>query len=111
MKYKIIWSKDAGEEIIEIISWYKYNAGKNIAQNIYTKIKSQIRKLKDMPGIGKQVQILKDIGINDYRQIVQDHWIIYYKVEKENVYIISVIDGRRNLEEILYKKIIDGKIK
>jgi toxin ParE1/3/4 len=64
-----------------------------------------------MPGIGKQAQILKDIGINDYRQIVQDHWIIYYKVEGESIHIISVIDGRRNLEEILYKKIIDGKIK
>jgi toxin ParE1/3/4 len=38
MKYKIIWSKDAGDEFTEIISWYKYNAGKNAAQKIYTKI-------------------------------------------------------------------------
>jgi toxin ParE1/3/4 len=111
MKYKIIWSKDAGEEFVEIISWYKYTVGKNVAKNIYSKINSQIKKLKDMPGIGKQVQLLKDIGINDYRQIVHDHWIIYYKVEGQRIYIISVIDGRRNLEEILYKKIIDGKIK
>jgi toxin ParE1/3/4 len=63
-----------------------------------------------MPGIGKQVQILKDIGINDYRQIIQDHWIIYCKVDGQTINIISVIDGRRNLEEISYKKIIDGKI-
>jgi toxin ParE1/3/4 len=110
MKYKIIWSKDAGEEIFEIISWYKYNVGKSAAQRIYTKINSQIKKLKNMPGIGKKAQILKDIGIHDYRQIVQEHWIIYYKVERESIHIISVIDGRRNLEEILYKKIIDGKI-
>jgi toxin ParE1/3/4 len=111
MKYKINWSKDAGEEFIEIISWYKHTTGKNIAQRIYSKINSRIKKLKDMPGMGKPVQILKDIGINDYRQIIQDHWIIYYKVEGQTVNIISVIDGRRNLEEILYKKMIDGKIK
>jgi toxin ParE1/3/4 len=111
MEYKINWSKDAGEEFIEIISWYKYNVGKNIAQKIYSKINVQIKKLKDMPGIGKTVQILKDIGVNDYRQIVQDNWIIYYKVEGQNINIISIMDGRRNLEEILYKKIIDGKIK
>jgi toxin ParE1/3/4 len=110
MAYKIIWSKDAGEEFVEIISWYKYNVGKNVAQKIYLKIKSRIKKLKEMPGIGRQVQLLKDIGINGYRQIIQDHWIIYYRVEGENIHIISVIDGRRNLEEILYKKIIDGKI-
>jgi toxin ParE1/3/4 len=110
MKYKIIWSKDAGEELIEIITWYKYNAGKNTAQKIYSRINAQIKRLKDMPGIRKPVQLLKDIGINDYRQIIQEHWIIYYKVERECIKIISVIDGRRNLEEILYKKIIDGKI-
>ncbi|MDR1231146.1 MAG: hypothetical protein LBK61_07075 [Spirochaetaceae bacterium] len=34
MKYKINWSKDAGEEFIEIISWYKNNAGKSVAQKI-----------------------------------------------------------------------------
>jgi toxin ParE1/3/4 len=111
MRYKIIWSKDAGEEFVEIISWYKYNTGKNVAQKIYTKINSQIKKLKDMPENGKRAQILKDIWINDYRQIIQDHWIIYYKVEGQSIHIVSVIDGRRNLEEILYKKIIDGKIK
>jgi toxin ParE1/3/4 len=33
------------------------------------------------------------------------------KIEGQNINIISIIDGRRNLEEILYKKIIDGKIK
>jgi hypothetical protein len=34
-----------------------------------------------MSGIGRPVQILKDIGVNDYRQIVQDNWIIYYRVK------------------------------
>jgi hypothetical protein len=32
-------------------------------------------------------------------------------VEKNTMEIISIIDGRRNLEEILYKKIMDRKIK
>jgi toxin ParE1/3/4 len=32
MKYKIIWSEDAGEDLIEIISWYKNNIGKNAAK-------------------------------------------------------------------------------
>lgn len=111
MKYRINWSKDAEEEFIEIVLWYKYNAGKNVARKIYSKINLRIKKLKNMPGMGKPVQILKDIGVNDYRQIIHDNWIIYYRVEGQNINIISVIDGRRNLEEILYKKIIDGKIK
>jgi toxin ParE1/3/4 len=110
MKYKIIWSQDAGEELLAIVSWYKYNAGPNAAQKTYTKIHTQIKKLKDIPGLGKPVQILKGIGVNDYLQMVIEHWVIYYRVEEKNISIVAIIDGRRNLEEILYKKIIDGKI-
>jgi len=36
--------------------------------------------------------------------------MILYKVESDIMEIISIIDQRRNLEEILYKKILDGKI-
>jgi toxin ParE1/3/4 len=111
MKYKITYSKDMGEELSEIILWYRYNAGVNTAKKLYVRIKAHINKLKDMPGTGKPVQILKDIGVNDYRQIIIDHWIIYYKIEEKYITVVSIIDGRRNLEEILYKKIIDGKIK
>ncbi|AEF82886.1 type II toxin-antitoxin system RelE/ParE family toxin [Leadbettera azotonutricia] len=111
MKYKISWSKDAGEELIEIISWYKYNVGINVARKISTKINSQVKKLKDMPRIGRQVSLLKDMGINEYLQVAIEHWIVYYRIEKDIINIISVIDERRDLEEILYKKIIDGKIK
>jgi hypothetical protein len=34
-----------------------------------------------------------------------------YKIENDIVYVMTVIDGRRNVEEVLQKKIIDGKIK
>jgi toxin ParE1/3/4 len=108
MTYKIVWSKDAGEEFSEIVLWHKYNAGVNSARKTYIKINSQIKKFKDMPGIGKPVQILKNIGVNDYRQIAMEHWVIYYKIEGQAINVVSIIDGRRNLEEILYKKIINN---
>jgi len=68
MKPEIIWSKDAGDELAEIISYIKNNTGKMTAQKIYTKIISKINQASKNP------------------------------------------EGRRNLEEILYTKIMDGKI-
>jgi toxin ParE1/3/4 len=111
MAYKIVWSKDAGDELIEIVSYYKDRAGKNIAKNIHIRIRTKVKKLLDGPKMGTIVPLLKDIGITNYRQIIENPWIIYYRIEEQIIYIVSVIDGRRNLEEILYKKIIDGKIK
>ena len=39
----------------------------------------------------------------DIRQINVNPWLIYYKVENDSM--------RRNLEEILYQKIFEEKIK
>ena len=38
MRHEIIWSKDAGDELAEIVSYIKYNTGKMTAEKTYTKI-------------------------------------------------------------------------
>ncbi len=111
MAYSIIWSKDAGDELFEIVSYIKYRTGINAAKNIYSKIKTKIEKISDHPKSGKAVPELKDIGMNDIYQIIEGPWKIYYKIEGNKILVLSVLDGRRNMEEILYKKVIDGKIK
>jgi len=53
-----------------------------------------------------------DIGISDVYELVIKPWIVYYKISGDNkkVYVLFVLDGRRNLEEILMTKVIDSKI-
>jgi len=111
MKIKIIWSEDAGNELLEIISYIKRNSGNINAKNIYKKI---MDKVNDASGNaeGRRISpLLKEFGIIDIHQINVNPWLIYYRVEGNIMKIISIIDMRRNLEEILYQKIIEGKIK
>ena len=110
MKHEIIWSKDAGDELIEIISYIKYNTGKITAEKIYNKIINEVNRVSENATGRRIAPLLRDFGINYIHQININPWIIYYKVEKSKMEILSIIDGRRNLEEILYKKIMDGKI-
>jgi hypothetical protein len=53
-----------------------------------------------------------DIGIFDVYELVIKPWKVYYKISSDNkkAYILFVLDGRRNLEEILMLKVIDSKI-
>jgi len=110
MKHEIIWSKDAGDELAEIVSYIKHNTGKITAEKIYTKIIKEVDKISENPEGRRIAPILREFGINYIHQINISPWIIFYKTENTKMEIISIIDGRRNLEEILYKKIIDGKI-
>jgi len=110
MKYDIIWSKDAGDELVEIISFIKYNTGKITAQKIYSKIINEVKRVSENATKRRISPLLKELGINYIYQLNINPWIIYYKAENKKMEIISIIDGRRNLEEILYRKIIDGKL-
>jgi toxin ParE1/3/4 len=67
------------------------------------------RSLVDFPGTGRAVPQLASIGIAEVRQIGEKPWNIYYKIIDDDIWILSVIDGRRNLEEIIYAKVIEGK--
>jgi toxin ParE1/3/4 len=106
----IIWSKDAGDELFEIISYIKYNTGKITAKKIYEKINNEIKKASKNPAGRRIAPMLRNFGINNIHQVNISTWAIFYKVNNDRMEIVSIIDQRRNLEEILYRKVMDGKI-
>ena len=107
---EIIWSKDAGDELLEIISYIKNNTGKITAGKIFKKIDEGVKKASKNAAGRRKAPMLMNFGINEIHQLNISPWAIFYKVENNEMRIISIIDQRRNLEEILYKKIIDEKI-
>ena len=109
---KIEWTGDGVNSLNEILEYYLDVAGENTANSIYSKIIKKIETLGNEKIKTKQSQELKDIGIFDIFELGINPWIVYYKTSTDNkkAYILFVLDGRRNLEEILISKVIDQKI-
>lgn len=108
--YGIKWTKDAASDFEEILSYIKYRTGKTSAKIQYDRVIINVEKLKVFPDQGKISEDLRSIGIVSIHEIVETPWRIFYKIEDDTVYILSILDGRRNIEEILYKKVIEGKL-
>ena len=106
----VIWSKDAGDELFEIISFIKYNTGKLAAKKINDKINEEIKKVSKNAAGRRIAPMFLKLGIKHIHQFNINPWAVFYKVENNRMEIVSIIDQRRNLEEILYEKIINGKI-
>ena len=106
------WTPDGIDSFNEILECYKYNAGENVANNIYEKIIKEIELLEAEKIKTKQTQELKDIGIHDIYELSINPWKVYYKIKNDNkkAYILFVLDARRNIEEILISKVVDKKI-
>jgi addiction module RelE/StbE family toxin len=104
-KYFIKWAAPARNDLDEIV---EYIAQSNItyAIKILDKIEQAVKKLDISPKRGRIVPELERYGYILYREIIVDYWRIMYKIENDIVYIMVVIDGRRNVEDIILKKII-----
>lgn len=108
-KYKVIWSNIAEKDLKSII---EYIANENLlnAEKIFQTIKEKASSLYLFPNRGLLVPELKDQGILQYRELINSPWRIIYRVSENNVYVLSVLDARRNIEDILLKRLLDQEI-
>lgn len=111
MQHFISWSVDAADELAQIVKYIREHSSKKTASDVYNRIKVKVDSTMSVPESGRIVPELSTIGINDIHEFIENPWRIFYKVVGQEIRIISIIDGRRNLEEILYKKIMDGKLR
>lgn len=104
-KYNVIWSKTANEDLIEIIQFIKSDSP-IAAKNILNKIKKRSFSLDSFPQRGRIVPELKEQGIVQYQELIIQPWRIIYRVSSSTVNVLSIIDARRNVEDILLNRFI-----
>lgn len=108
-KYKVIWSKVAEHDLTDIIEYIAVDSPTN-ALKIFKKIKEKASNLYFFPERGRIVPELQDQGVLQYRELVIPPWRIIYRISEEKVYVLSVLDSRQNIENILWKRLISSKI-
>jgi len=100
------WTKSAEQDLNEIIDYILEKEECNNAIKIYNKIKNRMTLLSDNPEQGRLLPELQSLRIKKYREIVITPWRVIYKIERNIIYILLVIDGRRNLEDLLLDKLL-----
>ncbi len=110
-KFKVIWTKNAEFDLELIIEYIKINSI-NTAKKIFFEIKQESNKLHTLPQRKKVIPEFQKIGIVKYREMIYKRWRIIYKIDDEKVYILIVVDSSRNLEDILFQRLIrsDNKL-
>ena len=104
-KYTVYWTKIAQDDLIEIIEYITLDS-LNTAEEIFEKIKKQTIKLENFPERGRTVPELDFHNISNYRELIITPWRIVYRIEEQKVYILSMIDSRRNFEDIILKRLL-----
>lgn len=105
-QYEVYLTSFAETDINEIFTYYNED-NHEFALKLLGKLKTRVFSLKTFPLKGKIIPELEKQGIIKYRQILEGNFRILYSIKDKNVYIHSIIDARRNLEEILLLKLTE----
>ena len=94
---KIIWTEPALidlNEIAEYIALDKPTAAKNLVQRIIAKTE----RLEEFPNSGRKPSELKK---SRYKEIIVNPCRIFYRIDKNSIYILYVMRSERKLRKFL----------
>ena len=105
-KYQVVWVKVAENDLTNIIEYIAEDSPLN-ALKILKKIKEKASNLYYSPKRGRVIPELGDFGILQYRELIMPPWRIIYRIAEEKVFVLSILDSRQNIEDILFKRFLN----
>jgi len=106
MKYKVIIDPQAKLDLKEIFIYVAMNDSVQSANRLLDALEETCYKLEKFPRRGHIPPELRLTGIKNYLEIHYKPYRIIYEIGDNLIYIHSVIDGRRNIQEILSNRFL-----
>jgi toxin ParE1/3/4 len=106
MSFDIFLAIDAERDIIAIYEYIYYNDTSEKADYVYGKLKETINNLSTNPERGHPPKEFEKIGIKEYLEIYSKPYRIIYQIANKEIYVHCVLDGRRDLEDLLHKRLL-----
>ncbi len=103
-RYEVIWSNIAEKDLIDIVEYISADSP-STALKSFKNIKQKASKLYSFPERGRVVPELRDQGIVQYRELIISPWRVIYRISEKSVYVLSVLDARQNIEDILFRRL------
>ena len=101
---EIIISEFAEADLDEIVAYY-YSRSPDYVERIISEFEENIESLKNHPKSGRIVPELERQGITKYRELIQEYYRIVYEISGNTIIVHTIIDGRRNFEDIIISKL------
>jgi plasmid stabilization system protein ParE len=103
--YNPIFTKFAESDLIEILDYF-IDKNPEYISKLVARIDIRLEELSQYPEKGRIVPELEKKSITDYRELIEGNYRIIYHIKDTDVLVLSIIDGRRNFEEIIVTKLM-----
>jgi toxin ParE1/3/4 len=106
VKYQVHIIAEAEEDLFSIHRFVSLNDSPERADRLLANLEETCLSLGELPNRGHVPPELQRVAVEDYLEIHYKMYRIIYQVISKRVFIHCVLDGRRDLEELLLERLL-----
>ena len=103
-EYRVLWTDIAKADLYEIVTYIAADSVTS-AVAVLDKIENRAHTLERFPERGRRVPELRAVDVLLYRELVEEPWRIVYRYDDKRVYVLAVLDARRDLEGVFLDRL------
>jgi len=108
MPFAVLLTNDAARDLNELYDYIAVHDSPRKADYVLEQIEKTFSTLSEFPERGVYPKELLKLGIREYREIFFKPYRIIYRVMDKNVYVLLIVDGRRDMQSLLQRRLLDG---
>ena len=108
MPFAVLLTDDAARDLDEIYNYIALHDAPQKADSVLEQIEKAFSRLSESPERGAYPKELLPLGIREYREVFFKPYRIIYRVMDKKVYVLLVVDGRRDMQLLLLRRLLGG---
>ena len=108
MPFAVLLTNDAARDLNELYDYIAVHDSPRKADYVLEQIEKTFSTLSEFPERGVYPKELLKLGIREYREIFFKPYRIIYRVMDKNVYVLLIVDDRRDMQSLLQRRLLDA---
>ena len=108
MSFEVLLTAGARRDLQEIVDFIAENDSPESADRVLARLEEAIAGLSELPERGSHPKELLELGIREYRQVFYKPYRLIYRVSGKIVHVFLIVDGRRDMQSLLERRLLAG---
>jgi len=108
MVFAVLLTNDAASDLEGIYDYIAFHDSPRKADYVLDQIEKAFSSLSEFPERGVYPKELLALGVREYREIFFKPYRIIYRIMDRNVYVLLIVDGRRDLQSLLQRRLLNA---
>lgn len=106
MGFQVSLLASAEQDLKDVCAWIVAQDGPEQAAAVFDRMEERILSLESLPERGNHPPELERIGVLGFRELHEPPFRIIYQVLGQDVYVHAILDARRDLQDLLARRLL-----